>query len=167
MEPQVSEHLAHFVPDGVVLPTAHIQRNRSIRGEVIQQGSTDILMHDKAALVRGKKGEHQSNENAQKCTAPEKNKRNVYRKLLSRLILRVAILGSLQIESPQQGCMVSSVHSSLAFLLLSGLSTTGDIMSKPCAGFLTIPRLPSRYCYLCTTVCMYMHTHDYWTDLSS
>ena len=55
MKPQVSEHLAHFVPDGVVLPTAHIQRNRSIRGEVVQQGSTDILMHDKAALVRGKR----------------------------------------------------------------------------------------------------------------
>ena len=97
MEPQISEHLAHFVPDGIVLPTAHIQRNRSIGREVVQQGSTDILMHDKAALMRGK-GEHQSNENTQK-TATEKNKRNVYCKLLSRLILRVAMLGSCKLKA--------------------------------------------------------------------
>lgn len=90
MEPQISEHLAHFVPDGIMLPTAHIQRNRSIRGEVVQQGSTDILMHDKAALMRGK-GEHQSNGNTQK-NATEKNKGNIYHKLLSKLILQVAML---------------------------------------------------------------------------
>ena len=53
MDAQRSEHLMNFVPNGIVLPGAHIQRDHSIRGEVIQQGGADILVHDKASLIEG------------------------------------------------------------------------------------------------------------------
>ena len=44
----------HFVPDGVVLTTAHIQRDHSIRGEVVEHWSADVLVHDEASLEGGR-----------------------------------------------------------------------------------------------------------------